>query len=841
MLNHKLFLILVSLSLMLLAIEAIFEAPAVHPETITPADTPQPYSPSIYFIPNANEKHFSTTHHDTQVLFDVGRITLRFATGEIVDINFPDSNPTVTPQGQQPTTALAHDYRGNTPAQWRENIPLYTQVIYQNLYPGIDLLYYFAEGQLKSEFIVHPGAKMENIRIRYTGIENLSATAGDLHITVNSDLTLRETIPYAYQEINRQRYTVTAKFQLINAYSYGFVMQENRLPGAALVIDPVLSNATYLGGSMSDEAWAITTDYAGNSYVTGITWSQDFPVLNPTQPSLVTGENKDTFIAKFDVQGALVYATYYGGSVGEEGNAIAVDTDGNAYVAGETYSNDLPVHNAWQSAFAGHEDAYVLKLDALGKLQWATYLGGKGFEEANAITVDQIGRIYVGGEVYSDDFPLINPWSSNTYGEGDEDGFIAIFNPEGQLIYSTYISAPQRDQIFALTVDQNGYVYAAGMTSSSDFPVQNAVQPHYGGGWEDGLVLKLDPWNNKMHFATFLGGQNRDACWGIDYDQEGNLYLSGYTSSTNFPTVNAYQTTKKGSQPDISDAFVAKLDSSGTQLRYATYLGGSGVDRSWGIVSDHLGNTYLIGQTSSTDFPMHNALQPSFGGGSNDGFIAIFDPMGTLYYTSYLGGSGQDKLWGIALDGNWIAHVAGQSSSPLLSTTNAYQQHNAGESDAFVGHLAFIPTPTPTPTPTPYASAQIGPDGGVLWLSYPTHLTMLQVPQGALSDATTFELVYDGRVANQGTLQGIDHFFYLNIAPPENVRSPLQMDLAYQRTYGVDVDTINLYHLAGSAWVTDNITITGQNEGYITAWIKQAGVYGLLGQTNRIYLPIIMR
>lgn len=846
MLRSKIFLVFTSLLLMLLAIRAI--TPTIKLEAITQANTPQIPSPSIYFIPDANNEQFSTTYHEAKVLFETGQITLHFATGDTVNINFPNSNPTITPQGQQPTTALAHDYRGNRPNQWRENIPLYNQIIYQDLYPGIDLSYFFVAGQLKSEFIVHPGAELETIQIRYTGIETLNIIGDDLHIIINSDLLLHETIPYSYQEANRQRDTVTAKFQLFKPYTYGFVMPEKRLPETTLVIDPVLLNGTYFGGSMNDEAWAISTDYVGNTYITGVTWSPDLPTRAPMQSEYAGSTDKDVFIAKFDVQGALIYATYYGGSAGEEGNAIAADFAGNAYITGETFSDNLPMHNAWQDVLAGNEDAYLLKLDALGKLQWSTYIGGKGFEEANAIAVDNLGRVYIGGEVYSDDFPLINPWSSATYGEADEDGFIAIFTPEGQLNYSTYISAPQRDQIFALTVDQNGYVYAAGMTSSPNFPVHNAVQPHYGGGWEDCLILKLDPWNNKMYFATFLGGQGREACWGIDFDQEGNIYLSGYTSSTNFPTVNAYQTTKRGvedpNQIYVPDAFVVKLDPTGTQLRYATYLGGSGADRAWGLVADHLGNTYIAGQTSSTDFPKHNALQSGFGGGATDGFIAIFTPNGTLYYASYLGGANQDKLWDVALDGNWIAHFAGKSNSPHLSTTNAYQQHNNGDSDAFVGRIAFIPTPTPlppTPTPPPYDSAQIGPKGGVLWFAYPGHLTMLQVPAGAVSTTTTFELIYDDRSDNQETLQGLDHFFLLNIEHPQNIIAPLQMELAYQGTYGVEVDTINLYRLTGSTWVTDNITITNKNVGYIVALTKQPGTYGILGQTNRIYLPLILR
>ncbi len=796
-----------------------------------------------YFVPDETGTHFRTITQEGDVQFEKGRVLLYLASGETITIEFQASNPASRPQGQKPLEATANYYRGTSPHQWREDVVLYQQLLYPDLYPGIDLRYTILNSGLKSEFIIHPGAALKSIQCHYTGIKQLRISGDNLQILTNDDAMLSEHIPHAYQEYDGQRQPVTARFHLLDTQTYGFNIQETLIPGAKLVIDPELVYATYFGGLKRDEGWAITTDYVGHSYIAGVTYSQDLPVMNPIQPYSAGNDNKDVFIAKFDVQGNLIYATYYGGTDGEEGNAIATDAEGNAYITGQTTSANLPMYHAWQADFAGHEDAYVLKLGSQGKMEWATYIGGQGFEEANAITVDHLNRVYIGGEVYSDDFPLRNPWQSMTYGEGEEDGFISIFDTEGQLIYSTYISAPHRDQIFSMTVDQTGNVYATGMTSSPNFPVHNAAQADYGGGREDCLVIKLDPWNNEMDFATFLGGVDRDVCTGIDFDQTGNVYVAGDTLSINFPVLNAHQPHHRGNY----DAFVTKLSPSGRQIHYSTFLGGSEVDHSWGLVSDHLGHVYVAGHTKSPDFPIYNAIQTSFGG-EEDGFIVVLTPKGLLHEASYLGGAGKDRIWDITLDGNWITHVTGASESPnLLTTTDAYQQSMAGATDMFLTRLAFIPTPIPTstpiptPTPTPYASAEIGTEGGILWITYPDHLTLLRVPADTLSGKTVFELIYDDRSNIQGDLQGLNHFFKLEVNPPENIHNHLHLELAYDETRVFITDSLTLYSLDDSTWVTSNITITEQLVGHISARIKQPGIYGILGRTNRLYLPLTMR
>ncbi|MGD1991565.1 MAG: SBBP repeat-containing protein [Anaerolineae bacterium] len=605
------------------------------------------------------------------------------------------------------------------------------------------------------------------------------------------------------------------------------------------VIDPFLIQSTYLGGSLEDAGWAAATDDEGNTVIAGIARSTNLFGLPDSDSLKGTG---DVLVAKFAPTGQLVFVTLIGGSQSEEGNCIDTDGFGNIYVAGETVSPDFPTRNAWQPRPVVLEDAYVLKLSPSGQLLYSTYLGGSSGDEVDDIFVDRVGNTYVGGEVYSDDFPLVDPWSSDVYGVADEDGFISIFSPDGQLVYSTYISASKRDQVFRITVDDEGYVYAAGMTSSSSFPLVNPIQRAYGGGWDDCFVLKLDPWNNEMIYSTFLGGVHSDECWGLAVDDAGRAYVTGQTGSPNFHLVNPIQSSYGGGE---TDAFVAALNARGSRLEYSTFIGGSGVDHGWDLALDGGGNVYVVGDTSSSsDFPVVNAMQHRYGGGESDAFLLQFDPAGDLSYSSFFGGGGKDVGLGVAVDNNWIVHLTGFTWSYDLPTQLALYGSNRGCSDAFVAQMGIVPTPTPTPTPTPFATDQIGPEGGSLWMTYPGHLTLLSVAPDVLTATFTFTIAYDGRSNVQGQrLQGIDHFFSLTSDPalPLSGTPTLDLFLGFDQAYGVKLDTLALYRLEAGEWVTEGITLSERCPDQIAVQTRKSGVYGVMGATLRQYLPLLRR
>ena len=789
-------------------------------------------SPSLgYFIYDEGTDSFHTygSAYNFRLKSEALSISLP---SDAAELQFLGANPNVHLVGRNLAVAKANVFIGNDPTQWRHQAPMYTEVVYQALYPGIDLVCTLENGQLKSEFQIHPGADPGDIRLRATGAVLLSLEQDLLALELASGDLLHEHVYRGYQDIGAQRHEVPVAFRLLDENTYTFAVQGSYSPDYPLTIDPVFIYSTYIGGSGNDQGFAIAADKTGAIYISGITASLDLPLTDPEQYA----EGVDVFLAKVYPDGQLAYVSIFGGFSGERGNAVAVDGAGNAYVAGETFSPDFPILNAWQPFFAGYEDAFVLKVDGSGDLIYSTFLGGSHADEINDIVVDAIGNVYVGGEVYSDDFPLINPWSTTTYGIEDEDAFISIFNAHGQLVYSTYVSASERDQVFRIAVDHEGYVYGTGMTSSPDFPLVNPLQPSYGGDWKDCIVFKLDPWTNTMVYSTFLGGMGRDECRGIAVDEEGAAYVTGFTMSPNFPVVNAVQDQLRGE----SDVFVAKLSPTGDTLLFSTFLGGSAQDKAWGLGLDGGNNIYITGHTYSSDFPLRDALQPHFGG-YRDAFVSAFTSEGALLYSSYLGGSEADRGWRLAVDDNWIVHVTGSTKSHDFPLRSPAQSHRAGQIDTFVASFGLVPTPTPTPTPTPYASAQIGAEGGALWLSYPDHLTLLQVPAGAVNAPTTFELAYDGRPNMQGPLQGLNHFFALSIQHPQRVTSPLQLYLAYAQTGGVIADTLDLYRLDGSTWVTHSITVTEQTAGHTVAWITQPGIYGVLGETNRVYLPLLIR
>ncbi len=800
---------------------------------------------SGYFVYDQRNNTFHTYGSQLNYRLQPERVTLILPT-TYLDMQFLNTNPDVRISGQKPAQARANYFIGNDPAQWQRQAPLYSEVVYHALYPGIDLIYTLEGGRLKSEFRIAPGADPDHIHIQYAGQTALTLREDALDIQLPSGETLQEHIPSAYQDIDGQRQTLDVTFRLLDDATYTFALGEAYNPDYPLVIDPILIYSTYLGGSAQDEGWAIAVDKTGAMYITGITQSTDMPMIQP-------GEHKggnDVFVAKVDQHGQLVYVSVFGGSEGEEGNGIAVDDAGNAYVGGETFSPEFPVLNAWQSYFAGYEDAFVLKVDAHGDLVYSTFLGGSRAEEIDDIIADSIGNVYLGGEVYSDDFPLVNPWSSNVYGVGDEDGFISVFNAYGELVYSTYVSASQRDQIFRIAVDHEGYVYGTGMTSSADFPLVNPFQSTYGGDWDDCFVFKLDPWTNTMFYSTFLGGSGRDECWGLAVDAEGAAYVTGFTLSTNFPMVNAFQNQHNGAE----DAFAAKLSPAGNQLRFSTFIGGSDKDWAWGLDLDGDANVYVTGETYSPNFPLKDALQPIHKG-NRDAFLMALTSDGALKYSSFLGGAGDERGWRLTVDKNWIVYVTGSTDSYDFPLKAAYQNQPGGETDAFVATFGLVPTPTPTPTPTPlptptpFASAEVGPEGALLWISYPGHITMLIIPENVLTTPSVITLTYDGRPDIQGDLQGNNHFFSItgttqtdtSIMPVTMFRRPSRLILGYNERQTLIPNTIDLYRLTASGWTTENITKVEQSADYIIADIQWLGIYGLLGKTNRIYLPLTLR
>ncbi len=624
------------------------------------------------------------------VLVNASSSSRRGATASTMQMGFPGarSPKKIVALDEQPGTT--NYLIGSDPAKWRKGISRFGRVKYESIYPGIDLVFHGRQREVEFDFVVAPGTHPEKIRIGFRGDVRLEHETGGLILhDMAGSIHLRQ--PTVYQEENGSRKTVDGQFVALSGNQVGFQVGAYNAD-KPLVIDPVLSYSSFLGGSDYDAATAVAVDSQGNVYVTGLTFSVDFPTLNPLQAKLAGAEpatgKADAFVTKIDPTGTkLIYSTYIsGGGKLNTGLGIAVDGNGNAYMTGETNSPDFPLVHPIQSKFGGGpspSDAFVLKLGPTGStLVYSTYLGGSGDDEARAISVDSNGNAYVVGQTSSQDFPLKNPLQAHNRGQGD--AFITKIDAAGTgYVYSTFLGGAFQDMAMALAVDAAGNAYVTGMTYSADFPTANPLQAKYTGG-ADGFVAKLSADGSTLVYSTYLGGESDDIAMGIGIDKTGSAYVTGVTGSPDFPVMNALQP-KFGSSDGLgADAFLTKLDPSGSHLVYSTFLGGNGIDTGLAVAVGADGSAFVAGETESPDFPTVDALQPA--GGSTDAFLAKLNPAGSqLLYSTTLGGSGDDSLAALVLDSSGNVFLAGTTGSKDFPATNgAYQTSSKGATDVLV-------------------------------------------------------------------------------------------------------------------------------------------------------------
>ncbi len=631
--------------------------------------------------------------------------------GAAIDSEFPTTvlrmklvggNASAQIRGADELPGKSNYFLGKDPSQWRTNVRNFNKVEYRGVYPGVDLIYYGNQRQLEHDFVVAPGADPKAITLAFSGARQLSLNpAGDLVMdTKEGEVELKR--PLVYQRLNGEEQKVAARYVLNGKSQVGFEVGEYN-HHQPLVIDPVLTYSTYLGGSSTDVGLGIAVDSAGNAYVTGEAVSTNFPTANALSVSN-NGGPADAFVTKFNAAGSsLLYSTYLGGNAVDVGLAMAVDSAGNAYVTGYTSSTNFPTVNAIFSSNSGVQDVFVAKLNPAGSaLIYSTYLGGNGDDEGFGIAVDSAGNAYVTGQANSTNFPTANALFPTFVGPS-LDAFVAKINPAGSaLVYSTFLGGSTGDQIGkGIAIDSAGNAYVTGYTTSTNFPTANAIFPANGGG-QDAFAAKFNAAGSALVYSTYLGGSGSETGASIAVDSSGNAYVTGQTDSSNFPTVNALFATNGGGL----DAFVSKFNTAGSALVYSTYLGGSGQDFAEGIAADSSGNAYVTGSTSSAAFPTGNALQPALAGGQ-DGFVAKFNAAGSaLLYSTFLGGSGTDESRAIAIDSSGSAYLTGSTGSKDFPTVNAFQPSNGGGFlDAYVTKIS-----NPTGQPTPLINQPLVPD-----------------------------------------------------------------------------------------------------------------------------------
>jgi hypothetical protein len=482
-----------------------------------------------------------------------------------------------------------------------------------------------------------------------------------------------------------------------------------------LIIDPVLTYATYLGGSSGDQGHGIAVDAAGDMYVTGRTCSTDFPIANAFQPTFGGGGVCfDAFVTKLDATGStLIYSTYLGGTGNDIGYGIAVDADGNAYVTGSTASLNFPTapkvgttclaFQCSNSPCCTFIDAFVTKLDPNGGLTYSTYLGGGGGETGYGIAVDNSPTpdIYIVGFTTpgsSNPFPTHNPLQATP--GGSHDAFLTKLSTNTGLIYSTYLGGSANDIAYSVAVDTNRNAYITGSTSSLNFPTANAFQSAPGSaGITDAFAVKVSADGSTRIYATYLGGGDADEGNGIAVDSGGNAYITGMTQSRVpplFPTQNALQPSHGGG---VQDAFVTKFGPAGSVV-YSTFLGGSTQDWGKGIAVDSWGNAYVTGFTAGSSFPTLNPLQAC--NTNQNVFVTQLNPTGSaLGFSTCLGGSNHEQGHGITVDTAGNAYITGYTNSANFLTVSPYQQNlgSINQDDSFVVKISFDADGDGVPTP----------------------------------------------------------------------------------------------------------------------------------------------
>ena len=604
--------------------------------------------------------------------------------GVHIKLTFENANPRARIEPFAPQDTVVSYFYGNDPKGWRPHVPVWGGVRYRDLYPGVDLI---LTGEKGRGFVWRMacqgpcGQALGQVRLRVEGAESLSLDevgALILHTAVG-DLRLPLLLTPASAAAPSPRLedaTIVAPFSVSPAPLR-----------ARDALGPGLIYSTFLGGSDTDRIRDLALDDQNRVYVTGSTYSRDFPIM----PGAFQGSynNKwDLFVAKLAARGdQLLYATFVSGWEDDVGKSIAVDAQGRAYVAGYTESEDFPVTpNAYDRTLSGYSDAVVLKLSALGDaLFYATYLGGQSREEGIGIAVGTNGHAYVVGVTKSDDFPLLNPYQSSR--RGNEDIFVTKLTPSGSgLVYSTFLGGSLDDEPFSMALGGNETVYITGWTRSQDFPTTGLYRNHH--GIFDAFVTALAPSGRELAFSTYLGGESNENGKGIAVSDSGVVYVTGYTTSSDFP--------RRGNASRLSggqDAFLAILWPPENSLLYATFWGGSGFETGEDLALGPDGSIYLVGDTTSSDFFVtDNALNPSYRG-RGDFFISRFLPNGIVKYSSYLGGQDGEAIYiSATVNEEGDLFVAGETeSSDFPTTDNAFDTTYHGLEEAFIARLDIIP------------------------------------------------------------------------------------------------------------------------------------------------------
>ena len=637
----------------------------------------------------------------------LARMDQESGTSSIVGIGLAGSNPGADVKGIDLLAGKANFFIGSDPSGWFTAVPMYGGVAYEEILPGVDLLFKGDQGMLKREFVLAPATDPRTVVMKYRGHESLALDDSGRLLVATSTGVLTESAPFAYQEIHGKQVGVACRYVILGDDRVGFVLGEYN--GAfPVVIDPYLEYSTYFGGWGEEIGYDVDVDDTGCAYITGSSDSTSIvlPPHSVYQESLAGG--KDAFIAKFSEDGTdLEYFTFIGGAYDDISRGIAVDSSYQATITGYTYSSDFPVLNEYQTTTNNFTDIFVARIDATGgSLLYSTYLGGNKSDWAYGIALDSSENPVITGYTSSTDFPTAgSPFQGSL--TGGTDVIVAGISGGSTLSFSSYLGGERDDKGYAVALDSSDNIFITGTTRSLLFNTTSSAFRKSLRGEQDAFITKFDSTASApLVYSTYLGGLEYDGGRGIAVDAAGDAYVTGFTDSPStplaytFPLKNPYQSTYGGgssSSLHYGDAFITKMSNDGSALNYSTYLGGRANEVGYAIAVDNLTRAHVTGWTDSMDFPTERALYDSLNGIKPDAFIAQLSAEGSvLDFSTYFGGSYYDEGYGIHADGAGNVTITGYTQSPVdFPTMNAYQSQLAGSpsirnADAFVSRIARI-------------------------------------------------------------------------------------------------------------------------------------------------------
>ncbi|MFC2130609.1 T9SS type A sorting domain-containing protein [Bacteroidota bacterium] len=633
--------------------------------------------------PNAKEKGIDkmmSRQHEVQD--DNSRIK-----GHVVRMDLKNKEHQSIAQGKIKQATYYNYFIGNDKSKWASYVLLYEEVTVENVYEGIDARYYYENSMIRYDFIAEPGADLSQINMNFDGQESISINDEGELLIMTSIGEVKHNKIFAYQPQDGKKAEINCRFFKKGNRSVGFELgvYNNNLP---IIIDPLVYS-TFIGGSADDIIYHSAIDGTGTVYITGFTFSSDYPTTNGAYDESHNDE-RDVFVSKLNANGTtLIYSTFIGGSDVDAGRSINIDGSGTVYLAGSTRSSDYPTTSgAFDESHNGENEVFVSKLDADGSsLIYSTFIGGSGYDGGSAIAIDSAGAAYVTGGTFSSDYPTTSGIYDESYNNSG-DVFVSKLDADGSsLIYSTFIGGSGTEGGECITIDISGAVYVTGGTESSDYPTKSGAYDESFNGGADVFVSKLDADGSSLIYSTFIGG-SKDEPGIIDFsiDGSGTVYLSGRTQSSDYPTTNgAYDESYNAGD----DLFVSKLNADGTSLIYSTFIGGSDYDTGQSITIDGSGTVYVTGFTVSSDYPVTRCTYDESYNGGGDVFVSKLNANGTtLIYSTFIGGSGTEGGGCITIDGSGSVYLAGSTqSSDYPTTSGAFDESHNGEQDIFVSKL----------------------------------------------------------------------------------------------------------------------------------------------------------